>query len=189
VAGSQRVIEQELQGMMPVVATCAGQKTIMFQGQPDHLTMISTFSLQQAWRGRPQILQFFLAPDDEGGMRLLVNEIPYTGVAGAGGFCVASTPDPAGFGVGVAQFRRPVQAPTSFVLADHLSRCRFLYLTPSAKAGEPGEWVSVWTSSRWPAGIRIEMAPSVLNPARLQPITVTAPLYINRSPEVQYADR
>jgi len=189
VAGSQRVIQQELEGLMPVAATCAGQKTIMFQGQPDHLTMISTYSLQQAWRGRPQILQFFLAPDDEGGMRLLVNEIPYTGVDAAGRLCLASTPDSTSFGVAVAQFPRPVQAPTSFVLADHLSRCRFLYLTPSPKAGEPGEWVPVWTKGRWPAGIRIEMAPSVLNPARLQPITVTAPIYINRSPEVQYADR
>src|SRR5947209_17195815 len=59
VAGSQRIIEQELKGLMPVAGPCAGNpaKTLMFQGQSDGLTMVSTFSLQQAWRGRPQLLQ------------------------------------------------------------------------------------------------------------------------------------
>src|SRR5215467_7430127 len=62
VAGSQRVIQQELEGLIPVVGQCAGggmPKTLMFHGQSDSLTMVSGFSLQQAWRGRPQILQFF----------------------------------------------------------------------------------------------------------------------------------
>jgi prepilin-type N-terminal cleavage/methylation domain-containing protein len=189
VAGSQRIIEQELQGLMPVVAPCAGAlKTVMFQGQPDNMTMVSTFSLQQAWRGRPQILQFFVSPDDEGGVRLLVNEIPYTGPAGVAALCLASTPDPTGF-ARLAQFPRPAASPVSFVLADHLSRCQFFYLTPSKKPGEPGEWVAVWTKGNWPAGIRIRMEPLNPTPARLQPITVTAPIYVNRQPEVDYADR
>jgi general secretion pathway protein J len=190
VAGSQRIIEQELQGLMPVSAPCAGTaRTIMFQGQPDRMTMISTFSLQQAWRGRPQILQLFLAPDDEGGIRLLVNELPYAGPAAAGRLCLASTVDPATFGIGVPQFPRVAESPNSFVLADHLSRCQFFYLTRPKKPGEPGEWVQQWTSGSWPASIRIEIVPSSPNPARLQPITVTAPLYVNRNPEIDYVDR
>jgi general secretion pathway protein J len=189
VAGSQRAIQQELQGLIPVTAPCAGQqKTVMFQGGPESLTMISGFSLQQAWRGRPQILQMFLAPDDEGGMRLLVNETPYTGPAAMDGICIGATPDPTSFGTAVAQFQRPAQMDRSFVLADRLSRCRFFYLTPSAKVGEPGEWVQSWTKGSWPAGIRIEIVPSSPNPARLQPISVTVPMYVNRSPEVEYAD-
>jgi prepilin-type N-terminal cleavage/methylation domain-containing protein len=194
VAGSQRIIEQELQGLMPVVGPCGGDtgggmgKTVLFQGQPDNLTMISTFSLQQAWRGRPQILQFFVAGDDEGGIRLLVNEIPYTGPIGAGALCTNATPDPGAFAT-LGHFPRPAATPTSFVLADHLSRCQFSYLTPSKKPGEPGEWVQVWAKATWPAGIRIEMVPLHPSPARLQPITVTAPIYVNRAPEIQYADR
>jgi general secretion pathway protein J len=189
VAGSQRVIQQELQGLIPVVGPCGGMpKTLMFHGQPDSLTMVSGFSLQQAWRGRPQILQFFLGADDEGGMRLMVNEIPYTGPAGMGSLCMGSTPDLAS-GIGVGVFPRPAATPTSFVLADHLSRCQFFYLTPSQRPGEPGEWVPAWSKGQWPAGIRIQMVPLTPNPARLQPITVTAPIYVNRAPEVDYADR
>ena len=75
------------------------------------------------------------------------------------------------------------------MLADHLSRCQFLYLTPSPKPGEPGTWQPFWTKGAWPSGIRIEMTPLKPNPARLQPITVTVPIYVNRQPEVEYADR
>jgi general secretion pathway protein J len=189
VAGAERVIEQELQGLMPVIAPCAGvPKTVIFQGNPDNLTMVSGFSLQQGWRGRPQVLQFFVAPDDEGGVRLMVNETPYTGPPGAGLLCISSTPDPTN-GAGIGQFPRPAAAPASFVLADHLRRCQFFYLTPSPKPGEPGAWVQSWTKGTWPSGIRIDMAPLTPNPARLQPITVTAPIYVNRQPEVEYADR
>jgi hypothetical protein len=92
-------------------------------------------------------------------------------------------------GAGLAMFRRAAASPASFVLADHLGRCQFFYLTPSSKPGEPGEWMPTWSKPGWPAGIRIEIAPANPNPARLQPITVTAPIYINRNPDVSYADR
>jgi general secretion pathway protein J len=190
VAGSQRVIQQEIEGLLPVVAPCAGvPKAIMFQGQSDRLTMVSSFSLQQAWRGRPQLLQLFLAPDDQGGMRLLVNETPYTGPKGTGLLCLAATPDPSGFNIGSAQFARPAEKADSFVLADHLSRCQFYYLSPPLKPGDPAVWVQQWTRGIWPMAVRIDIAPLNPSPARLQPISVTAPIYINRNPEIDYEDR
>ena len=166
-----------------------GPKAVIFQGLPDTLTMVSTFSLQGAWRGQPQMLQFLTAPSDEGGgIRLLVNETPYTGPVSGGALCLGMVPDPQ-TGTPLPQFLRPTPGPGSFVLADHLSYCRFKYLTPSPEPGKPGVWLPVWTGKGWPAGIRIEMAPVAPNAAQLQPVTVTAPIYINRDPVVQYADQ
>src|ERR1041385_7354382 len=58
VAGAQRILEQELQAMIPVLAPCAngGPPTPIFSGQPNGITMVTGFSLQGAWRGRPQVI-------------------------------------------------------------------------------------------------------------------------------------
>src|SRR6185295_16876718 len=72
VAGAQRILEQQLEGMMPVVAPCGagpqggGTNTAFFQGEPQTMRLVSTFSLQQAWRGQPQILEVFQIPGADG---------------------------------------------------------------------------------------------------------------------------
>ncbi len=193
VAGAQRIVEQELKGLMPVVAPCGGSSgngppAVIFAGLPDSLTMVSTFSLQEAWRGRPQILQFFVISADKGdGVRLVVNETPYTGPLSAGAMCLGTSPDQT-TGAPIPQFPRPAATPTTFVLADNLAYCRFRYLTPTPNPGEPGVWMPSWTMSGWPYGLRIEMAPVEPNPARLQPVNVTVPVYVMRDPGVKYED-
>ena len=58
VAGAQRILEQELEGLVPVVAPCGvgteggGAPVRFFQGEPEVMRLVSTFSLQGAWRGR-----------------------------------------------------------------------------------------------------------------------------------------
>jgi hypothetical protein len=195
VAGAQRIIDQELEGLLPAMAACGttqsapGPRAVIFQGLSDSLTMVSGYSLQEAWRGRAQLLQFFVTPSDEGGgMRLLVNEMPYLGPISGGSLCMGLAPDPQ-TGVQLPQFQRPAAGEKSFVLADHLAYCRFRYLTPSPKAGEPGGWMPEWKRAGWPSGIRIEMAPVEPSAAQLQPVTVTAPIYIYRDPEARYADQ
>jgi hypothetical protein len=196
VAGAQRIVGQELEGLLPVQAVCGKvqnpmgqQRVVMFQGLQDSLTMVSTYSLQEASRGRPQFLQFFVAPSDEaGGVRLLVNETLYLGPISGGGLCMGTVQAPQTFAA-LPQFQRPTQGEKSFVLADHLAFCRFRYLTWPEKPGEPGMWLPAWDSAGWPAGIQIEMAPMEPSPAQLQPVTVTAPVYIYRNPGVLYADR
>jgi type II secretory pathway component PulJ len=189
VAGAQRVLEQELQGLIPVVAPCggspggAGLKFGFFQGRMDQMSLISSFSLQGGWRGQPQILQLFVIPGENGeGVRLVVNETRYTGAEGAGQFCM-------GFGqeAGVT-FAAPAAGPKSFVLADKLAYCRFSYMALPKLPQDPRIWTPIWATQGWPIGIRVEMAPLTPNPARLQPITVIAPLYLYRSPEVAYSD-
>ena len=194
VAGAQRVVQDQLEGRMPVVAPCGDvpgttpAKTAFFEGQPQTMRLVSSFSLQQGWRGQPQILELFVIPGENGrGVRLVVNEIPYTGPAGTARLCTGRTRDPLSGGT-LAVFA-PVEAgPNSFVLADKLAYCRFSYFTIPLDRNLPPHWTQQWTSSGWPFALRIEMAPLDPDPSRLQPITVTAPIHLHRAPEIQYVD-
>jgi hypothetical protein len=185
VTGAQRILEQEIQGMIPVIAPCGetGFKFGFFQGTGQVMRLVSSFSLQQAWRGQPQILELFVIPGEEGkGVRLVVNETLYTGPMSAGRMCT-------GLSGTVLNFNPPVSGPASFVLADQLAYCRFSYLGPGLQPADPGLWRAAWDRKGWPFAIRVEMAPLDLNPSRLQPISVTSPIYMHRSPDLKYADQ
>jgi general secretion pathway protein J len=182
VAGAQRILEQELQAMIPVIAPCNGDgpRVSLFSGQQNSLTSVTGFSLQGAWRGRPQIIQMFTIPDERGGVRLVVNETPYTGPLNAGKFCT-------GVDGSAAHFQVPSAGPNTYVLADHLRGVEFEYLRLGDSVEDPGIWGPEWKQAGWPYGIRVKMEPLEPSPARLQPISVTAPIYLNRDPGVQYA--
>jgi hypothetical protein len=194
VAGAQRVLEQQLGGFMPVKGLCSAgpgmpptTPFVFFEGQPQSMRLVSTYSLQEAWRGQPRILELQVIPGDEGrGVRLIVNEIPYTGPLSAGQSCVGLAPDPVS-GQTMPQFL-PIQASTqSFVLADKLAWCRFSYLE-QAKPPDFNHWRPDWVLPRWPAGLRVEMAPLEDNPARLRPMTITTAIPIDRLPDFNYAE-
>ena len=191
VAGAQRILEQELEGLIPVVAPCGpGEPIGFFQGEPQVMRLVSGFSLQQAWRGRPQILELFVLPGEEGrGVRLVVNEIPYGGPVAAGQMCVGRTPD-AETGVQIPHFAPVMAGPRSFVLADKLAFCRFAYLSPVKDPKDPPAWMPGWKlPNRWPFAVRIDMGPLEPDTARLQPISIIAPVHIRRSPEIKYVDQ
>jgi prepilin-type N-terminal cleavage/methylation domain-containing protein len=183
VAGAQRILLQELQNMVPVVVQCgggepAGPKVAFFQGDPQVMRLVSTFSLQGASRGMTQILEIFTAPGENGqGVRLLVNEIPYAGPRAAGQLCMA----PGHYA--------PVSASSrSFVLADKLAFCRFTYQRVPLEVTPERVWVPEFVAQTWPRAVRIDMAPLVRDPSRLQPISVTAVIRVHRNPEVPYGD-
>jgi type II secretory pathway pseudopilin PulG len=198
VAGAQRVLEQQLENLIPVAAPCGAdgpdsqERLPMFSGQPNSMTMVSSFSLQEAARGRAQVLQFFVIPDDTGnGVRLVVNETPYTAMLGISHMCTGAEGATEGGGR-YPRFRFPTAGPATFVLADHLRGVRFeyLYISPEThEPNQPGVWIPAWTTADWPLGIRIVMAPLEPSQSRLQPITVTAPMFINRKPGARYADQ
>ena len=195
ITGTQNILHQELEGLIPVLAACAGNtvdngfRAAFFQGEPAALRMVSSFSLQQASRGEPQVLELFVIPgEDNGGVRLVVNESLYTGYMGAAHFCTGVTPDSV-TGAPLARFMPVVAGPRSFVLADQLAYCRFWYYYPgSVQENKPPAWVATWSTKGWPQAIRIEMAPLHPDPSRIQPITVTAPIHIRRDPEKKYED-
>jgi hypothetical protein len=184
VAGAQRILEQELEGLVPVVAQCGGgmegggTPAAFFQGEPETMRLVSTFSLQGAWRGQPEILEILVIPGAEGrGVRLVVNELPYQGPLAAGRFCA-----------GPHKFFAASAGEKSFVLADKLALCRFTYLEQPPEVNSPLHWVPRFAGDDWPRAVRIEMAPLEPDAARLQPISVVAPIHIFRRLEIPYAD-
>ena len=200
VTGAQRILEEELEGIVPSVAPCGpstppnakpdGNWFGFFQAGPSVMRLVSTFSLQQAWRGNPQVLELFVIPRDDGpGVRLVVNELPYYGPLAAGRLCTTLAADPTS-GVKLPQFL-PVQAgPQSFVLADNLAYCRFTYLwqPPKPDPLHPVIWSPTAINTGWPLAVRVEMGPLEANPATLQPLTVTAALHLHLSPTIPYGD-
>jgi prepilin-type N-terminal cleavage/methylation domain-containing protein len=193
VAGAQRILQSEMEGMSPAFVMCGangqgstGQRAVLFQGTPTSLWMVSTFSLQQGWRGQPQILQLFVIPGKEG-VRLVVNEIPYTGARGAAQYC-SGTFTPPNTISRLAQMIPSAPGPTTFVLADHLASCNFSYYSPAGVMNDPPTWQPIWAAKGWPLAVRIEMTPSAVDPSQLQPITLTAPIHIRRDPEKVYTD-
>jgi hypothetical protein len=194
VVGAQRVVQQELEGLLPAFVLCgansggaAGTRAVLFQGGAGGMWMVSTYSLQQGWRGQPQLLQLFVMPGDEAGVRLVVNEIPYTGARGAGQYCTGTINIPNTIAP-LAQMIPVRSGPLTFVLADKLAFCRFSYYTPSSALNGPPTWQPNWLSKGWPLAVRIEMAPLTADPSRVQPISVIAPIHIRRDPEKVYTD-
>lgn len=186
VAGTQRILEQEIAGFMPVKAMCGGtdpqapKTTIQFfQGEPGSMRFVSTYSLQQSWRGLPQILEFMVLPREDGnGVRLIVNEHVYSGPLSAGAFCI-----------GPARFVPIEPSNASFVLADNLSFCRFTYLAPVTPPAQVPMWTPQWIKPKWPLAIRVDMAPFLDEANRLRPVTITQRIRITRSPEIEYVDQ
>jgi prepilin-type N-terminal cleavage/methylation domain-containing protein len=181
-----RIIDSQIAGMVQTKADCiasgnSGGSISFFQGEPQTMRFVSTYSLDDAARGYPKILELQVIPGEQGeGVRLIVNEQIYAGPASTGRFCVGLKPG------SPAPLFIPVEiGPRSFVLADKLASCRIIYR--EALPDPPFErWVPVWTSPVLPSAIRIEMAPLPSDRLRLPLVTVTAPVRVTKDPRVNY---
>jgi hypothetical protein len=120
------------------------------------------------------------------GVRLIVNETPYTGPAQTGATIVGMDTDPT-TGVPLLRFIPIEPSRQSFVLADKLAYCRFSYLEPRF---EPPlrVWRPDWVLPSLPLGIRIDMAPLENGPAEIHMSTITTSFHINRSGDNGYYD-
>jgi prepilin-type N-terminal cleavage/methylation domain-containing protein len=161
VIGSQKALEQILNGLIPVVTPCGGQP-VGFQGSAGMARFVSSYSLTEGSRGRPQIIELFTVRNDNGpGVRLLVNERPYFGKRSLTAFCAA-----------------PVAAtPNSFILADRLARCQFQYRRIDSQIGVE-MWVTSWIYPEWPSGINVDLAPAEYVANQIQPRPVFVPLLV-----------
>jgi prepilin-type N-terminal cleavage/methylation domain-containing protein len=189
VANAQKILEDEIAGFIPTVAIWhpepqVSRPTPFVQWEPQNMRFVTSYSLRDAWRGNPQIAAFTVIPGDHNqGVRLIVNEIPYTGPPQAG-LMIAGF-DERGF----PHFAPITPGSDSFVLADRLAYCRFRYLEP-----RPEPPIRVWRED-WalppqffPLGIRVEMAPLDDTPNELHVSTVTIPVSSTRSPGLGYLD-
>ncbi|HUS05129.1 MAG TPA: prepilin-type N-terminal cleavage/methylation domain-containing protein [Bryobacteraceae bacterium] len=195
VLGVERLIENQIAGYMPVHADCKFSPEApavsmpYFQGDPDSMRFVSNYSMQEAGRGYPRILEYQVIPGDNGnGVRLVVNEFLYSGGRSTGASCIGQTADPL-TGLNVAKFA-PVQVgPASFILADKLAFCRILYKEEfPAPAPVRERWAPKWTHQRPPSAVRIQMEPLERDPSRVQLIAITAPFRITRDPMKLYVD-
>lgn len=185
VLGAERAIEQQIAGLMLVTADCRSAaggpaaRQPFFQGEPGAMRFVSSYSLQEAARGYARILDFQVIPGEQGvGVRLVVNEPLYTGPESTGALCLGGNPP---------RFAALAVGPASFVIADRLAFCRFSYLD-APPPPQPRVWLPQWIKPELPAAIRIEMAPLAAHPARLQVMTLTLPVRVNRTPGVLYND-
>ena len=191
VTSVERILEEQIDGIMPVTADCqpagegARQTISFFQGETQSMRFASTYSSQQGSRGLPMILEFQVIPGENSeGVRLVVNERLYSGPRGAGQVCVGIGPDPA-TGQQVPLFV-PIQIGAgSFVIADKLAFCRFSF-RDTAPPPELFKWIVRWSKPVLPNAIRIEMAPLKPDAAQLAPVTLTIPVRVTRHPLENY---
>jgi len=188
-ASVERILEEQVAGIMPVKAKCTpgpdnpAQTVLFFQGDSNSMRFASSYSLQQANRGLPMILEYSVIAGENGeGVRLVVNERLYTGPLSTGSLCAGLTPDPA-TGAMIPQFV-PIQiSASSLVLADKLAYCRLSYrLVPRQELHLPPVWLPHWQNPLLPSAIRVEMAPLRANAARVQPMSLSLPIHVTRDP-------
>ena len=192
--GAQRALEQQIAGFLPANAECQVMpnappvKIPFFQGELTSMRFVSSYSMQEAWRGHARIIEFQVIPGEGGrGVRLVVNEHLYTGPESAGFFCVGMAPD-AEMGLPVPVFRPVEVGPRSFVIADNLAFCRFGY-REVLKIPPFERWRPKWVFKEWPTAVRIDMAPLETDPSKLQPLSIMMPIRVNRNPLLLYDDR
>jgi len=170
----QQLIGRQIGGVMPVMAECGGLHAV-FNGTPDTLHLVTTYSLEEGARGYPRVVEFRALPDPGGGVKLVMSEQVYGGPAST----VAACPGrffPAGLGA-------------SMVLAEHLAYCRFAYHEAIPEAIDAGNWVLGWDRPILPSAVRIEMAPQEFNPSRLPIATLHIPIHITREMPTLYVDQ
>jgi general secretion pathway protein J len=186
VASVEHILEQEVANIMPVTALCANEsgpvKAIsFFQGETSTMRFVSAFTLHEGARGNPTMLEFQVIPgENEEGVRLVVNEVLYSGPQALGATCLGSPPDGSG-----PIFRKVEIGPNSFVLADKLAFCH-LSFRETQQPPRPPQWVVHWKQPILPEAIRIEMAPLDPNASRLNLITLTIPIHVTRWPMERY---
>jgi prepilin-type N-terminal cleavage/methylation domain-containing protein len=184
VAGVQRVIERQVAGFMPVVADCRSapgapaERRMFFHGEPQAMRFVSSYSLEEAARGYPRILEYLVIPGENGrGVRLVVNELLYSGPESTGALCLGGTPP---------RYPPVTASPRSFVLADRLAYCRLAY-QEAMPMPQPRRWTGAWISPELPVALRFEMAP-LERGGGLALGTITLPIRASRSAQLWYAD-
>lgn len=189
ILGVERILREQISNLMPVATPCransesVGQPLPLFQGLPGTMRLVSTYSLTEAGRGVPRLLEYQVIPGEDGaGLRLIVNESPWTGPVPRVSPCsgVATGPD----GLPYALFPPVMVGPNSFVLADKLASC-FIEYREVRQPPELARWVDRWTgANEWPSAIRVRLVPlATNNSSELQPASLTVPIMIN--PDIQ----
>jgi prepilin-type N-terminal cleavage/methylation domain-containing protein len=194
VSNSRGIIESEISGFIYSLADYRPgpdqmRQVPFLQTEAQSMRFVTAYSLDDGWRGRPRIAALQVIPGENNrGVRLIVNETPYTGPEQAGQQIIGIEQDP--LGPQIVRYAPIVAGAQSFVLADRLAYCRFSWLEP--RRDPPFQiWRLDWVLPQLlPLAVRIEMAPLDLDkPNDLHVGTVTVPFKVNRNPGTIYADQ
>jgi prepilin-type N-terminal cleavage/methylation domain-containing protein len=193
VSNSRRIIESEIEGFIYSVANYRPAPNALrvvpfLQTEAQSMRFVTSYSLEDGWRGRPRIAAIQVIPGENNlGVRLIVNETPYTGQEQAGQQILGVEQNPTG--PPIIRFAPILPGSQSFVLADRLAFCRFWYLEPLPRA--PFQiWRPDWVQPQLlPLAVRIEMAPLDFTSTDLHIGTVTVPFNVNRAPATDYVDQ
>lgn len=190
VVGAQRVLDQQIAGLIPVQIQCGGPREVpalFFQGERYAMRFVSSYTLEEGARGYPRVVEYLVMPGEQGvGVRLLMNEYIYTGPSTIVPLCMGTAMDNRTQTMSVRL--RPVgMGPRPFVIADKLVGCRFSYLLSDGRLARRA-WTEQFAGSIPPLAIRIEMAPLTPDPSRMQMASVTVPVRVNRNAMAYYFD-
>lgn len=184
--GSLRVLSQQLASILPAQLSCSGRRAdlapLFFQGSQSTLQFVTSYTLEEAARGFPRIVEYIVMPGDPargGGVRLLMQEVPYTGPYAVMSYCSATGIDPL-HRMPIAILRPPQLGQRPFVIADQLAYCRISYqrIHPTTMLRA---WEQTYSGATLPGAVRIEMAPLMPDPSRVQLSTTTIPLRVSRN--------
>lgn len=194
VLGSLRVLYEQLAGVVPAQVQCKGLNLgdpapLFFQGTQESLQFVSSYTLEEAARGYPRIVEYFVTPGEAargGGVRLVMQETPYSGPFSVMPYCTGQGTDP--LYRGPTALLRPVQmGARPCVIADQLAYCRISYLRVHPVTFQ-GNWEPVYSGAVLPGAVKVEMAPLRPDPSRVQLGTTTIPLHVSRNTYELYAD-
>jgi prepilin-type N-terminal cleavage/methylation domain-containing protein len=197
VSNTRGIIENEVEGFIYTVANYRPApkqiRAVSFlQTEAQSMRFVTSYSLEDGWRGRPRIAEMQVIPGEKNlGVRLIVNERLYTGPDQAGEEILGIEQMP--LGPPITHFAPILPGSQSFVLADRLAYCRFSWLEPRREF--PFQlWRPDWVRPQLlPLAVRIEMAPLASDldakPTDLRIGTVTVPFNVNRSPGTDYDDQ
>ena len=164
---------------MPVTGFCGmgGPKVAAFNGDAASVRFVSSYSLAEGARGYPRVVEYVVAPDPNGGVRLMMNERIYSGPYSVAPLCANFT-------------FPPVQVtPQSVEMAGRLAYCRLAYRVPIVDSPLGAEWVPVWQRPDLPRAVRVEMMPLDPSLSRLPMLTVNVPVHVTRLVSTPYADQ
>jgi prepilin-type N-terminal cleavage/methylation domain-containing protein len=196
VSNTRGIIENEVEGFIYTVANYRPAPKQMrpvsfLQTEAQSMRFVTSYSLEDGWRGRPRIAEMQVIPGENNlGVRLIVNERLYTGPEQTGEEILGIEQMP--LGPPIIHYAPIVPGGQSFVLADHLAYCRFSWLEP--RRDFPFQlWRPDWVQPQLlPLAVRIEMEPLPsyiqATPADLHIGTVTVPFNVNRAPGADYDD-
>jgi hypothetical protein len=178
IATSSQILQGALESIVPARGLFQRprgegmQPFLFFQGQPEAMRFVTSYSLEQGPRAGLRLMELLVTTGPRG-KRVLLNDLPYGGPESIAPLVAGTGEDRPGQ---IRLFFVPIAAqPTSFIVADELEACGFAYYVQD-RPDLPGNWEPEWTRvQQIPSAVRIAMA-SRPDSARLRPVTVTAPV-------------